>query len=82
MSVAQAKVVEGGRILLPAGMRRAMNIKQGDTVLLELDGDELRVRTLDGALRRVQEALRPLRIEGRSAADELVAERRAAAESE
>ena len=44
MQTAKGKVVEGGRIILPAGFRRSLGLEKGDTVLIELHDDELRVR--------------------------------------
>ena len=44
MTAIRSKMVEGGRILVPATIRRAMKLEKGDTVLLELHGEELRVR--------------------------------------
>ena len=40
MSMAKGKLVEGGRIIVPAAFRRAMGIAKGDTVVMELHGDE------------------------------------------
>ena len=58
MSIAKGKLVEGGRIIVPAAFRRAMGIAKGDTVVMELHGEELRVRASRTALRRIQERLR------------------------
>ena len=59
MTVAKGKLVEGGRIIVPAAFRRAMGIAKGDTVVMELRGDELRIRPSRSALRRIQELARP-----------------------
>lgn len=75
--VAQAKVVHGGRVVLPAAMRRALGLNTGDTVFMELDGDELRLRSARSAIRQVQEELRRhAPKDGRSIVDEFIAERR------
>ena len=79
MTAIRSKMVEGGRILVPAAIRRAMRLEKGDTVLLELHGDELRVRSAAAALRRLQESLRDKIPPGVSLVDELIAERRAEA---
>lgn len=55
-----------------------MHIAEGDTVILELAGDELRVRAARSALRRIQERLKahaPAPGE-RLVSDELLADRR------
>lgn len=75
MLTAHAKVIDGGRLVLPAEIRRAMKLEKGDSVVLELDGDELRVRTMEAVVRHIQEKLRPYRT-GKSIVDELIEERR------
>jgi AbrB family looped-hinge helix DNA binding protein len=60
MQTAKSKLVEGGRIIVPAAFRRAMGLAKGDAVFLELHGDELRVRPARAALRRLQACLAPL----------------------
>ena len=82
MGVMRGKVIAGGRIALPADVRRAMGIAEGDTVYFNLDGDELRVRSVAAAIRRVQDRLRPYRPETGHLSDELIAERRAEAAGE
>ena len=82
MQTAKGKVVEGGRIILPAQFRRSLGLEKGDTVLIELHGDELRVRPARAALRRLQAKLRCLAPADALASDELVAERRVEAARE
>ena len=78
MTTARARLVDGGRIILPAPMRKAMGLETGDTVLLELKGDALIVRSAKSALRRLQARARTF-ASGGSVVDELIAERRAEA---
>ncbi len=82
MAAVRAKVVEGGRILVPAAIRRAMKLQKGDTVLLELHGDELRVRSAASALQRLQASVRDVVPRDVSLVDELIADRRAEAARE
>jgi AbrB family looped-hinge helix DNA binding protein len=82
MTAVRAKMVEGGRVIVPAAFRRQMGVANGDTLLLELHGDELRIRPARSALRRLQAKLKPLGIAGGSVADELIADRRAEAARE
>lgn len=77
-----AKILDGGRLILPVEYRRTLNINPGDSVIVELDGDELRVRSRDAGLRRVHARLRKYVPEGLSLADELIADRRAEAARE
>lgn len=60
METARSRLVDGGRLIVPAAFRRAMGLANGDAVILELHGDELRVRPARAALRRLQEHLAPL----------------------
>jgi bifunctional DNA-binding transcriptional regulator/antitoxin component of YhaV-PrlF toxin-antitoxin module len=78
MQTATTKVVDGGRLILPANIRRAMKLEKGDSVVLELDGEELRVRSTKSLIREVQGMLKPYRTDV-LASDELIAERRAEA---
>jgi len=69
------KIIEGGKLVIPAAMRRAMGI--GDTVVVELLPDgELRVRPLASAVREAQEIVRKSVRLDRSLADELMRERK------
>ena len=78
----RVKIVEGGKLVIPAAFRREMGIAPGDTVVVELDAGELRVRSLSSAIRQVQARMRELNPEGRLLSEELIAERRAEAERE
>lgn len=78
----KVKVVEGGKLVIPASFRRAMGISPGDTVIIDLDGGEPRVRSLPSAIARVQERMRELNPEGRLLSEELLSDRRAEAARE
>jgi len=49
-----------GRISLPAEFRRAMGVEGGGKVLVELDGNEIRIRTVREAVARAQALSRRL----------------------
>lgn len=49
------RVASGGRIVIPAPYRKAIGIKPGDEVVLQLEGGALRVFSRAEALRRLQE---------------------------
>jgi len=78
------KMSEGGRVVVPAEIRKALNIKDGDTVLWELRDGEARLTTRQARLRRAQDlvskycAVAP----GASVVDQFLAERRAEAARE
>jgi len=82
MRVARAKLADGGRVVIPAEYRKALGLRTGDTVIMQLDDGEVRLFTLDRAIRRAQELVRQYIPEGRSLSDELIAERRAEAARE
>ena len=82
MNVQRGRLVSGGRLQLPAEMRKALSLGDGDTVLLEIVDGEIHVRPLRDAVSRVQARLREYVPAGVSLADELIAERRAEAASE
>ena len=53
-------VSASGRISLPAEMRKAMGLRAGGKVLVELDGKDIRIRTLHEAVARAQALSRQL----------------------
>lgn len=78
------KMSEGGRVVVPAEIRKAMNIKDGDTVYWELVDGEARLTTKLARIRRAQELIQkhcPAQ-PGESVVDEFIAERRAEAARE
>jgi AbrB family looped-hinge helix DNA binding protein len=76
------RINENGRVVIPASFRRAMGITSGDTVVLRLDNDELRITTLRKRLKRAQQIVRKYVPRTTSLVDELIAERREAARRE
>lgn len=82
MPAQRVKIIEGGKLIIPAPMRRELGIATGDTVLLDIEDGELRVRSLSQAIARAQAILRRHVPEGVSLADELIADRRREAERE
>ena len=73
----KVKVGPAGRVVIPAEMRAALDIKEGDVLLAHLAGDELKLVTLDAAIRRTQAAIRQSVPEGTGLVDAFLAERRA-----
>lgn len=71
-----------GRVVIPAAVRRALGVTEGDDLSLALVDDELRVTTIRAAVRRAQRLMAQRVAGDRSLADELIAERRAAAVEE
>jgi AbrB family looped-hinge helix DNA binding protein len=82
MKTFRTKLAPGGRIVVPAALRKAMGLEVGDEILLRLEGGEARLYTREQAIRRAQELVRRYVPEGESLADELLEERRREVEQE
>ena len=82
MEQTATKLDRHGRIVIPAEYRRALGLREGDPVMVQLDDGELRVLTRAQAIRRAQEIVAKYISPGRSLVDELIAERRAEAARE
>jgi AbrB family looped-hinge helix DNA binding protein len=72
-----------GRLVLPAAVRKALGLKAGSRLVLEVEGQVVTLTPMLEAIRRAQAILAPYRPkDGHSVADDLVAERRAEAARE
>ena len=69
-------VEAGGRVTVPAAFMEALGVSEGDSVVLSLEGDEVRLYGQDAAIRRVQRLVERYVPADVSLADELVSERR------
>ena len=77
MSSRHVRIAPGGRVVIPAEFRKALGVGVGDSMVIELNGDELRLRSRQAAIKRVQDMVRKyIPDASRSLADELIAERR------
>ena len=79
---ARTRLNENGRLVIPASFRKALGINPGDEVVLRLEEDGLLITTLRHRIERAQRLVRKYVKPGVSLADELIAERRAAARKE
>ena len=82
MNVERGRLVSGGRLQIPARVRRELGLKDGDAVVMETVSGELRVRPYRDVVSEVRKRLRKYVPEGASLTDELIADRRAEAERE
>lgn len=82
MSVERGKLVSGGRIQVPAEFRRALGIKDGDAVVMELSDGVVLIRPYRDVIKRIQDRFRKYAPKSGYASDELIAERRAEAARE
>ena len=76
MNGMSAKIVKGGRLVIPAAYRRELGLEPGDEVIIRLEDSELRILTRAKAIKRAQELVAQHVKNGRSLVDELSAERR------
>jgi AbrB family looped-hinge helix DNA binding protein len=83
MRAVRGRVSESGRLSIPAEFRKAVGLEHGGAVVVELDGREIRIRTIDEVVDRAQALTRRL-LGGKpdASVDAFLAERRGEAESE
>ena len=72
----------GGRVVIPAAYRKALEVDEGDYIVMQMDGDELRVVNDEKEFERAREVLAKYVPEGVSLVDELIADRRREAAAE
>ncbi len=78
-----AKLIKGGKIVIPAELRREFGLKDGDTLVFEREGNSLVIKTYEQVVREVQATFKAMKLDpNRSMVDELIAERRAEAARE
>jgi len=73
------KMSDGGRVVMPAEIRRALGLNDGDAVLWELQNGVAQVTSRNAQLRQVQGLVKALGNPDECWSDELIAERRAEA---
>jgi bifunctional DNA-binding transcriptional regulator/antitoxin component of YhaV-PrlF toxin-antitoxin module len=73
---------EGGRLVIPAPMRAALEMKMGDKLTVALHGDQLSIYTYDVAIRRVQALMKRIDPENRLTVDNFLRWRREEAAKE
>ncbi|MEO7223687.1 MAG: AbrB/MazE/SpoVT family DNA-binding domain-containing protein [Devosia sp.] len=78
----RVEVKEGGRILLPAELRVALGIGEGDALMAEVVDGELRLLPRATAVRRAQEMVRQFIPAGANVVDDFIADRRREAQRE
>ncbi|RUL89432.1 AbrB/MazE/SpoVT family DNA-binding domain-containing protein [Tautonia sociabilis] len=76
MQVEYVKIGDDGRVVIPSSLRRELNIKPGDTLVLESDGDSLLVRGYEQVLKEVQSAFADVAPPGALLSEELLRDRR------
>ncbi|GIW86409.1 MAG: hypothetical protein KatS3mg108_0733 [Isosphaeraceae bacterium] len=76
MQVEYVKIGDDGRVVIPSSLRKELNIKPGDTLVLESDGDSLLVRGYEQVLKEVQSAFADVAPSETLLSEELLRDRR------
>ena len=71
-----------GRLVVPVRFRKALGIRGRQAVVVGLSGDSLRVRTIDGALKRLQRIARRKKPDAPGVVDAFITDRPADAADE
>ena len=71
-----------GRVLIPAALREALGLSEGDTLIATIDDGELNLLTRRAAVRRAQAIVQQFVPKGVSLVDELIEDRRREVERE
>ena len=80
----RVRVDPAGRIVLPAAIRKALEIHDGDVLVMSVNDSDrsVRLHTVDAALERVRAIARRKRATDLSIVDQFIAERRTEAATE
>ena len=78
----RVRVDKVGRIVVPARFRKTLGLEPGETAIVKLEGNTLRVHSIRAAVKEAQTLMRKKNPTKRSAVDELIAERRVEAARE
>jgi bifunctional DNA-binding transcriptional regulator/antitoxin component of YhaV-PrlF toxin-antitoxin module len=81
MTIHHVRVIEGGKIVLPAALRRKHGYTVGSTLVVREEANGISIRSLDEAVARAQAYFKQFEPD-RILSDELIAERRAEAARE
>ena len=73
----KAQISKGGRIVLPAKLRKALEIQAGDELVIQLENGSIRMTPLRQAVDLAQKAVRQYVPKGTSLVDELIRARMA-----
>lgn len=78
----RTRIRKGGRLIVPMKLRKALNLKAGDQVLMRLEKDSIRLIPMQQAVGLAQQAVKQYVPKGVSLVDELIKERREEARRE
>jgi len=75
MNAYRGRVTESGRLSLPAELRRTVGLENGGDVVIELDGQTIRVRTVDEVVADAQALMKKLLAGRKLTVDDFLADR-------
>jgi AbrB family looped-hinge helix DNA binding protein len=78
----RVQIRKGGRMVVPVKLRKALNIKAGDEVVVRLENDSIRLIPMQQAVNLAQKAVKQYVPKGVSLVDELIKSRREEARAE
>jgi AbrB family looped-hinge helix DNA binding protein len=82
MNVQRGRLVSGGRLQIPADIRRELGLTDGDGVTMRVIDGQLHIRPLRDVISDIQARVRPYLRNGVSLVDEFIADRRVESERE
>ena len=80
--MSMVRISDGGRVVIPADIRRTLGLKDGDVVHVRVVDREVVITSAREALRHARSIARKYVTPGQSLADELIADRRREAQSD
>lgn len=79
MTVHHVRVFEGGKIVIPAALRKKYGFTAGKTLVINDDDEGVTLRSLDDAVAKAQAIMAKVAPPDRHLSSEIIAERRAEA---
>lgn len=76
MQSIKTQIFEDGKVVIPSEYRKELGLEVGDEVMIQIVNGEIRIFTLEQAIKRAQEIVRKYIPEGESLSNELIEERR------
>ena len=76
-----AKLITGGKIVIPADLRREFGFKEGDSLVFEKEGDQLVIKSMEKVIQEVRSKVKML-IKVPFTVDDFIADKRAEAARE
>ncbi len=76
MREARSVITEGGRLVIPSAIRKELNIKVGEEVIMKVESGELHIFTYKNAIKQAQALVRRYNKKNVSLTDKLLKERK------